>query len=268
MSPRRGVPVDGSSLVHAEQSIVGRSRKSVDRRIIRKPAVSLVAAMSDSWIIGFSKRLPWHLPEDLRHFRELTIDHTIIMGRKTYESIGRALPRRRNIVVSRDTSPAPLSVERALSLADALQKCRGDDRVYVIGGGEIFREALPLADQIHLTLVYLDAPQESLFGPILGDAFFPNISPREWRIYRLGRRRAATLGKSNNSARSLKGVYYRFIDLKRVVSPRAGVINVANEVFHWSNFPRTRQSSKNAPAAISTAIASTRRRGPRAAGNR
>jgi dihydrofolate reductase len=268
MSQKVGIAADGSLSVHTDQSSSVHRKSPVDKRIVRKPAISLVAAMSDNWIIGFSKRLPWHLPEDLRHFRELTIDHTIIMGRKTFESIGRALPRRRNIVVSRATSSTPPRVEPALSLADALQKCRGEDRVYVIGGGEIFREALPIADQIHLTLVYLDAPQESLFGPILGDAFFPNISPREWRIYRLGRRRAAILGNRHGSSQNLKGVYYRFIDLKRVLSPRARDRTVASEVFHWSHFPRSRDSGKNKKPTTSVATALTRKRAPRAAGSR
>src|SRR5882672_10552111 len=98
-------------------------RGSTDQKIIRRPAISLVVAMSEDWIIGFSKRLPWHLPEDLRHFREVTIDHTIIMGRKTFDSIRRPLPRRRNIVISRKTQGFPMGIEIATSLKDALVKC-------------------------------------------------------------------------------------------------------------------------------------------------
>ncbi|MGH9817990.1 MAG: dihydrofolate reductase, partial [Candidatus Acidiferrales bacterium] len=182
--------------------------------------MSLVAAISSSRIIGFSNRLPWHLPEDLRHFRSKTINKTIIMGRKTFESIGRPLPKRRSIVITRRSNFSTPNVESATSLQDALGMCQGNSRVVVIGGGEIFREALPLADRINLTVVYLEDHQQSLFGPFLGDRFFPTISPKEWEIQHLGPRHRATNTRLNPSARSrhgyLNNVFYRFIDLVRV----------------------------------------------------
>ena len=198
--------------------------------------------MSEDWIIGFSKRLPWHLPEDLRHFRRVTIDQTIIMGRKTFDSIGKPLPRRRNIVISRGKTSFPPGIEVAGSLQDALARCRDQQRVYVIGGGEIFLEALPLADRIHLTLVYVDNPQRTLFGPnpIWGDAYFPAIDPAEWRRTKLGPRRVPV----GRSKRRLKGVYYRFIDLERVVAAKRTRAEPAIGIFHWSMFSAKKASRR------------------------
>lgn len=209
-------------------------------RAIRKPRISLVAAISRNRIIGFSNRLPWHLPEDLRHFRRLTLNHTILMGRKTYESIGSALPKRRNIVISRRAEFSAAGVEVVSSLETALAKCRANSRVYVIGGGEIFRETLPMADRIHLTVVYLEEHQRSLFGPFLGDRFFPTISPQEWKIKHLGERWRAQNVLSDSKRAShygyLNSVFYRFIDLVRVQPASSAVPKEDHENFDWSNF--------------------------------
>ncbi len=198
--------------------------------------------MSEDWVIGFKRRLPWYLPEDLRHFRKVTIDQTVIMGRKTFDSIGKPLPRRRNIVISRRRTSFPEGIELARSLREALARCSDQQRVYVIGGGEIFLEALPLADRIHLTLVYVDNPQRTLFGPnpIWGDAHFPAINPAEWRRTKLGPRRVP-LGRSR---RRLKGVYYRFIDLERVVAAKTTRAEPATDIFHWSMFPAKRRTRR------------------------
>jgi dihydrofolate reductase len=244
-SPKPAPPAASLPLVAGSKSGASSAEsteKQAPTRLMRKPAVSLVAAMSENRIIGFGGRLPWHLPEDLQHFRKLTLDHTIIMGRKTYESIRRPLPRRRNIVVTRRPLTETTGVECAASLSEALQKCRGQERVFVIGGGEIFREALPITDRIHLTLVYFEEPQPSLFGPIPGDAFFPAIRPNEWRISSLGRQKAARLGQSPKSTRNAKGIYYRFIDLERTI-PSPGRRSVPDlERFHWSLFRRASSS--------------------------
>jgi dihydrofolate reductase len=197
--------------------------------------------MSENWVIGFSKRLPWHLPEDLRHFRKVTIDHTIIMGRKTFESIGRPLPRRRNIVISASKMAAPKGIELVGSFAEALDNCRKERRVYVIGGGQIFIEALPLADRIHLTLVYLEDRQISLFQQAIpGDVYFPYIDPREWRIRKLGQRRPARTAKSSKK----RGVYYRFIELERSAPPASKQRVTADDRFHWSLFPLAPRSTR------------------------
>jgi dihydrofolate reductase len=224
------------------------------RGIVRKPAISLVVAMSENWVIGFSKRLPWNLPEDLRHFRRITIDHTIVMGRKTFESIGRALPRRRNIVISSRKSSMPKGVELVSSLNEALEQTRTEQRVYVIGGGQIFLDALPLADRIHLTLVYVDEPQESLFEPIPGDVYFPYIDPAEWRIKQLGRRRPARVGEVPKKRR--KGVYYRFIELVRAIPSRSVHSYPPKEAFHWASFMLTHVKPRKPRGRSSQSLAS------------
>ena len=164
------------------------------------------------------------------------------MGRKTFESIGRPLPKRRSIVVTRRADFFIPNVETAPSLQDALQMCPGSSRVFVIGGGEIFREALPIADRINLTVVYLEDHQQSLFGPFLGDKFFPTISPKEWRIRHLGPRHRAKNSRQSPLRQSRRGypnnVFYRFIDLVRVRAWSSRQEPEAQEDFHWSKFRR------------------------------
>lgn len=139
--------------------------------------VSLIVAMSRNRVIGAQNKLPWNIPEDLKRFREITTGHPIIMGRKTFDSIGRPLPKRTNIVITRDSKRTIEgclvvdSLERAIAEASAAG-IPGSDEVFVIGGGEIYRQALPRADRLYLTLVDCE---------IEGDAFFPEIS---WVGYR------------------------------------------------------------------------------------
>lgn len=113
--------------------------------------VFLVAAVAANGIIGADNRMPWHLPEDLKHFKALTLGHPVIMGRKTHESIGKPLPGRENIVISRKPGLEIPGVSVASSLEAALALCLGEPVVFVIGGGEIYRAALPMADGIVLT---------------------------------------------------------------------------------------------------------------------
>jgi dihydrofolate reductase len=129
--------------------------------------ISLIVAMSENRVIGVENRLPWHIPEDLQRFKAITSGHPIIMGRKTFDSIGRPLPKRTNLVVTRNRDWRAESVLACGSLPEALDwasRSPGSDEVFVIGGGEIFREALPLAHRIYLTEVQ---------WPFEGDAFFP-----------------------------------------------------------------------------------------------
>jgi dihydrofolate reductase len=141
--------------------------------------VSLIAAMAANRVIGQTidgmHGLPWHLPADLRRFKAVTMGHTLIMGRKTYDSVGRPLPGRRTIVVTRQPGWSAAGVAVAHSLCEALQTAaaEGIDEVFVAGGGEIFREALPHADRIHLTRIARDFP---------GDVFFPELDATAWRI--------------------------------------------------------------------------------------
>ncbi|HZV81739.1 MAG TPA: dihydrofolate reductase, partial [Geobacteraceae bacterium] len=126
------------------------------------------AAMASNGVIGRDGGLPWHIPTDLRHFRDLTVGHTVIMGRKTFQSIGRPLPERVTIVITRQAEFTAAGVTVAGSLQAALASAAGESEVFICGGGEIYRQALPLADRIYLTL---------LDRPFAGDTFFPEIPP-------------------------------------------------------------------------------------------
>lgn len=136
--------------------------------------VSLIAAMAENRAIGIDDRLPWHLPPDLRRFKALTLGHALVMGRKTWESIGRPLPGRSTIVLSRRPDlPLPEGVRRASSLDEALHLAAGDEEVFVAGGEEVFRQALPRADRIYLTRIHRDFP---------GDTFFPEMDDGAWAL--------------------------------------------------------------------------------------
>jgi dihydrofolate reductase len=134
--------------------------------------LELVVAASDNDVIGRGNRLPWHLPADLRHFKSLTVGKAVLMGRKTYESIGKALPQRTNVVMSRSAQFAPgdCVVVRAVQDACAIA---GSDPLMVIGGAEIYRQCLPLASRIHLTQVHVSIED--------GDTFFGEWRTQPWR---------------------------------------------------------------------------------------
>jgi dihydrofolate reductase len=133
--------------------------------------ITLLAAVGANLVIGRNGAMPWHLPEDLAHFKATTMGHTMVMGRKTYDSIGRALPGRRSIVITREQGWHAPSVEVAHSLAEALALA-GPTEVFVVGGGDVYQQALPFADALMLTEV--DQSPE-------GDAHFPAIEPLQWR---------------------------------------------------------------------------------------
>lgn len=135
---------------------------------------SIIVAMTPHRLIGNQGRLPWHEPEDLKHFKCTTIGHAVIMGRKTFESIGRPLPERRNIVVTRNPSFTAAGIDSVRSLDDALTLClaRNETAAFIIGGAEIYRLALPLADEMIVTWVDRDG--------LTGEAFFPEWNPAEW----------------------------------------------------------------------------------------
>lgn len=137
-----------------------------------KMPLSLIVAMSKNSVIGKSGGLPWRLRSDLQRFKKITMGHTLIMGRKTFDSIGRALPGRRTIVISRSMT-AREQIEVASSLAEALQMSRQDPEPFVVGGGEVYKLALPLADRIYLTRV--DAI-------IDGDTLFPELDFKQYTL--------------------------------------------------------------------------------------
>ncbi|MEM7582179.1 MAG: dihydrofolate reductase [Acidobacteriota bacterium] len=136
-------------------------------------STSLIFAMSENRVIGRDGQLPWHLPKDLKHFKRLTLNHPIIMGRKTYESIGKPLPKRRSIVLSRDPAYQPAGVEVVHSLEQALTLAAQDDEAFVIGGAGVLIEALPRADRLYLTQVHAE---------VEGDVVFPPVDTRHWRL--------------------------------------------------------------------------------------
>lgn len=128
--------------------------------------VSLVIAVSENGVIGKDNQLPWHLPADLRFFKQLTTGHSIIMGRKTFESIGRPLPNRRNIVVSRNEDFNAEGIEVFNTLGDALKACRSEEEVFVIGGGTIYAKTLDLdvVDKIYMTIVHANFEGDTFFA--------------------------------------------------------------------------------------------------------
>lgn len=127
------------------------------------PQCCLIAALARNRVIGRDNRLPWHLPDDLRHFKALTLGHPVLMGRKTYESIGRPLPGRVNIVVTRQPGWQAAGVQVAHSLAEALAQAADATQVFVIGGATLYVEALPLADVLYLTEIEQDVNGDSSF---------------------------------------------------------------------------------------------------------
>ncbi len=133
--------------------------------------ITLVAAMARNRAIGLDGRMPWHLPGELQHFKSVTMGKPIVMGRKTWESIGRPLPGRQNIVISRNQNYFAEGAECCTSLQRALEIADGDE-VMVIGGGELYRQALPLADRMILTVVDCEPA---------ADTFFPQWTTAEWQ---------------------------------------------------------------------------------------
>ncbi|MCX8114748.1 MAG: type 3 dihydrofolate reductase [Burkholderiaceae bacterium] len=136
------------------------------------PRVTLIAAVARNGVIGRNGAIPWRIPGDLARFKRITMGHPVIMGRRTWESLGRPLPGRRNIVISRTPGFAPAGAEVVTSLGAALAACADASEVFVIGGTEAYREALPLADRLLLTEIDAD---------IEGDAHFPPFDRADWR---------------------------------------------------------------------------------------
>ena len=136
------------------------------------PRVYLVAAVAANGIIGAGGKLPWHIPEDLQHFKRLTLDHPVVMGRRTWESLKAPLPQRENIVVTRTTGYEAPGAAIASSLEAALAMCLGEPVAFVIGGTRLFREALPIAAGLVLTEIHRDYQ---------GDTWFPQWDRSQWR---------------------------------------------------------------------------------------
>ena len=161
--------------------------------------ISLIAALDRNFAIGKGNAMPWHLPDDLKRFKALTLGKTVLMGRKTAQSLGRALPKRRNLVLTRsgrvpfDGMQAVASIEDALRIASE----DGGDELCVIGGGELYALALPLASRMHLT--HVDAEV------VDADAFFPAFDAGEWRL----------LGFEAHPADAAHAFAFEFVDYQR-----------------------------------------------------
>jgi dihydrofolate reductase len=135
-----------------------------------KPRICAVVAMSENRVIGRDGGLPWHLPEDLKHFKTVTMGKPVIMGRKTFESIGKPLPGRANIVISRNFSASGITV--VPDMPQAINAAGQSAEIMIVGGGQIYEQALPLTDRIYLTLVH---------QTIEGDTKFPELNKNEWQ---------------------------------------------------------------------------------------
>ncbi|REC50473.1 MULTISPECIES: dihydrofolate reductase [Chryseobacterium] len=134
---------------------------------------TIVVAMGEKNEIGFENQLLWHLPKDLKHFKEITSGHPVIMGRKTYESIGKPLPNRTNIVVSRKTDWFEEGILIVGSIKEAVKFAKKiDEEIFIIGGGKIYEQTIDIVDKLEVTLVKAD---------LEADTFFPKIDPRIWK---------------------------------------------------------------------------------------
>lgn len=134
--------------------------------------ISIVVAISENNAIGKDNQLLWHLPADLKHFKNITTGHTIIMGRKTYDSIGKPLPNRRNIIITRQKGLNIEGVEVVNSLDEALALCESEAEVFIIGGAEIYKQAVAVSHRIYLTRVHQEFE---------ADAFFPELDNETWK---------------------------------------------------------------------------------------
>ena len=165
--------------------------------------LSIIVAMSNNRVIGRDNTMPWHLPADLRHFKHITLGKPILMGRKTYESIGRPLPERHNIVITRDNSYTTPGCTVVHSIDAALQTAAGSDEVMVIGGAEFYRQVLPQVDTIYLTQIHAE---------LEGDTFFPVLDDANWR----------EVERENFEADDNNPYAYSFVKLERIKSRFAG----------------------------------------------
>ena len=158
--------------------------------------VTLVAALDRNFAIGRDNALPWRLPDDLKRFKALTLGKTVLMGRKSAESLGRALPQRRNLVLTRSGRVPFEGMQPVATMDQALELCAGEE-LMVIGGGEIYALALPMAQRMHLTHVDTVVVE--------GDAFFPRFDSAEWHI----------LGRQPHAADARHACAFEYIDYQR-----------------------------------------------------
>jgi len=151
--------------------------------------IAMIAAMANNRVIGKDNKMPWHLPEDLRHFKAMTLSKPVLMGRKTFESIGRPLPGRHNIVISRNSQLSIEGVTCVTSLDEAIAVAGECDEIVVIGGGQLYQQLLPKADVLYLTIIDVD---------VEGDTVFPDWDDGSWVL------------QNSVNATNDNGLQYRF----------------------------------------------------------
>lgn len=158
--------------------------------------VTIVVAISENYAIGKNNQLLWHMPADLKHFKQITSGHTVIMGRKTYDSVGKPLPNRRNIIISRQDVVIP-GCQVVKSVEAALALCVDEEEVFIVGGAEIYKLAMNKTDRIYLTVIHhtFDA-----------DSFFPEIDYMEWK----------EVSREEHPADEKHKYAYSFITLERI----------------------------------------------------
>ncbi|QZP18163.1 dihydrofolate reductase [Methylophilales bacterium] len=158
--------------------------------------ISIIVAASENLVIGYRNALPWHISEDLKNFKQITINHSVVMGRKTFESIGKPLKERRNIVISRDRTLKIEGVEVVNSLDEAIHRTKNENEIFIIGGEQIYKIAMPIATHMHITKVY---------NNIKGDAFFPAFDENEWKIL------------TQKDSETNEGLKFSFIEYQKIV---------------------------------------------------
>jgi dihydrofolate reductase len=157
--------------------------------------VSQIAAMSENRVIGKDNQLLWHMPNDLKHFKNTTSGHTVIMGRKTFDSVGKPLPKRRNIIITRQTITIE-GCEVVNSVEAALELCKDEDEVFIVGGAEIYKLSLHVTDRVYLTVIH---------HHFEGDSFFPELVANEWK----------EVSRENHPADEKNAFAYTFITYER-----------------------------------------------------
>jgi dihydrofolate reductase len=164
--------------------------------------ISIIVAVSEDWGIGKENELLWHISEDLKRFKKLTFGNTVIMGKKTWESLPRRpLPGRKNIVLTDDPQESIDNSVTAYSIADALSKCEEGEDIFVIGGGSVYSQFLPIADRLYITHVHRKAP---------ADVFFPEIDTGIWGI----------IEKKEFKAGEDDGISYTYVIYERIIKIR------------------------------------------------
>ncbi|HLG24856.1 MAG TPA: dihydrofolate reductase [Candidatus Nanoarchaeia archaeon] len=156
--------------------------------------ISLIAAMSRNFVIGKNNSLPWNIKEDMKHFRELTLNKPVVMGRKTFESIGKPLPERQNIILTKDRNYKAEGCVIVHTVKEAIKAAGNEKEIMVIGGSQIYELFLPIADMIYLTIIEKDFE---------GDAFFPKLEREEWK----------EISRINHYE---NGLSFSFVDFERI----------------------------------------------------